>query len=154
MREPVSIKRLNSWYDPDVSFKAFWIIVGRTGSMKNLLHPEQRGCSTARYNQYLVQCSMTDRRAKVPQLKKTLAGSWYHSRVHNNSTMLQICWTECQDCPKKLFLMGDHPKLDLDFKSAKNTGIGQLWTDQLSSLHMQANSIYLTVVELCEMRQG
>ena len=48
--------------------------------------------------------------------------------------------------------MGHHPKLD--FNSAKSTGIGQLWTDHLSSLQMKANSIYLTVVELCEMRQG
>ena len=121
----------------------------KTGSMKNLPHTGKSGCSTARDYQYLVWCSMTDR-ANVPQFRKTLAGSWHHSRVHNNSTMLQICWTACQDCLKNPLLMGHHPKLN--FNSAKNTGIGQLWTDHLSSLQMKANSIYLTVVELCEMR--
>ena len=47
----------------------------KTGSMKNLSHTGQSGCSTAWYNQYLFRCSMRDRRAKVPQLKIRIMAS-------------------------------------------------------------------------------
>ena len=60
----------------------------KIGSMKNLPHTGQSGCSIARDNQYLVQCSMTDRRANVPQLKKP----WQGHGITVGSTTIRQCF--------------------------------------------------------------
>ena len=119
MRDSISIKLLNNWYDPDVSFKALWIIVGRQCQWKTFYTQGEVVVAQPEIINILFDAPWQTEGPRYHSWKKTLAGSWHHSRVNNNSTMLQIYWTECQNCLKKPLLMGHHPKLD--FNSAQST---------------------------------